>query len=109
MAPGFTERFQSAPVKVTSRGIVRRASQDAVTGLVLTVDHGRGVTTSYSHNSKLLVAQGQRVSRGEVIAESGSTGRSTGPHVHYQLELGRVPVDPLRFRVARPALVSGQR
>ncbi len=95
------------PVKVTSNGVVRRASADAVNGLVLTVDHGRGVTTSYCHNSRLLVAEGQLVKRGEVIAESGNTGRSTGPHVHYQLELGRVPVDPLRFRVSRPALVSG--
>ncbi len=94
------------PVRAVSDGVVRRVSEDSVNGRVLTIDHGRGVTTSYCHNSLVLALEGQRVKRGDVVAESGKTGRSTGPHVHYQLELGRVPVDPLRFRVSKPTLVS---
>ncbi|HYO56893.1 M23 family metallopeptidase [Archangium sp.] len=85
-------------VRAVADGTVRRASEDGVNGRVLILDHGRGVTTAYCHNSELLVRPGQRVTRGELIARSGNTGRSTGPHLHYQLELSAQPVDPLRFR-----------
>jgi murein DD-endopeptidase MepM/ murein hydrolase activator NlpD len=85
-------------VHAVSAGTVRRASEDGVNGRVLIVDHGRGVTTAYCHNSELLVRPGQRVKRGELIARSGNTGRSTGPHLHYQLEMSSQPVDPFRFR-----------
>jgi murein DD-endopeptidase len=85
-------------VKVVHDGIVRRASEDAVNGKLVIVDHGRGVATAYCHNSKLLVTVGQLVRAGDVVAQSGNTGRSTGPHLHYQLELARRPVDPLLFR-----------
>ncbi|MCY1080773.1 M23 family metallopeptidase [Archangium lansingense] len=85
-------------VRAVSDGTVRRASEDGVNGRVLILDHGRGVTTAYCHNSELLVRPGQRVTRGELIARSGNTGRSTGPHLHYQLELSAQPVDPFRFR-----------
>ncbi len=95
-------------VRVVAAGTVRRASEDAVNGRVLIIDHGRGVTTAYCHNSELLVRVGQRVERGDVISLSGNTGRSTGPHLHYQLELGARPVDPLRFR-ARARVQAGGR
>ncbi len=95
-------------VRVVAAGTVRRASEDAVNGRVLIVDHGRGVTTAYCHNSELLVRVGQRVERGDVISLSGNTGRSTGPHLHYQLELGARPVDPMRFR-ARARVQAGGR
>ncbi|HSP81062.1 MAG TPA: M23 family metallopeptidase [Myxococcaceae bacterium] len=85
-------------VLAVANATVRRASEDAINGKVLILDHGRGVTTAYCHNSELLVRPGQRVARGEPIARSGNTGRSTGPHLHYQLELSAQPVDPLRFR-----------
>jgi murein DD-endopeptidase MepM/ murein hydrolase activator NlpD len=88
-------------VRAVANGVVRRASYDAINGNVLVVDHGRGVTTAYCHNSELLVPVGAAVARGEVIAKSGNTGRSTGPHVHYQLALADTPVDPLRFRPLR--------
>jgi murein DD-endopeptidase MepM/ murein hydrolase activator NlpD len=94
-------------VHAVADGTVRRASEDAVNGRVLIVDHGRGVTTAYCHNSELLVHRGQRVSRGELIARSGNTGRSTGPHLHYQLELAAQPVDPLRFRARSSPVVDG--
>ena len=86
-------------VRVTSAGIVRRVSEDAVNGKVVIVDHGRGVTTAYCHNSELLVSVGQRVERGQLLSKSGSTGRSTGPHLHYQLEFAGTPVDPLAYRM----------
>jgi murein DD-endopeptidase MepM/ murein hydrolase activator NlpD len=91
------------PVHATGAGIVRRASEDAINGKVVIIDHGRGVTTAYCHNSELLVSAGDRVEAGQVISKSGTTGRSTGPHVHYQLELGGKPVDPLRFHRAELA------
>ncbi|MBL8924578.1 MAG: M23 family metallopeptidase [Myxococcaceae bacterium] len=89
-------------IVATGKGVVVRAAEDAVNGRYLVVDHGHGVTTAYLHNSRLLVDEGQLVSTGDVIAESGNTGRSTGPHLHYQLELSRVPVDPLLFRAPAP-------
>jgi murein DD-endopeptidase len=97
---------QGTPVTVTADGVVRRASEDAVNGKVAIVDHGRGVTTAYCHASRLLVAPGERVRAGDVVAESGNTGRSTGPHLHYQLELAHQPVDPFSFRGSAPALAE---
>ena len=82
-------------VRATASGIVRRASHDGVNGNVLVLDHGRGVTTAYCHNDRLLVGVGEAVEEGQAIARSGNTGRSTGPHLHYQLELRGEPVDPL--------------
>jgi hypothetical protein len=87
-------------VHVTADGTVRRASEDSVNGRVVIVDHGRGVTTAYCHNEELLVRSGEKVSRGEVISHSGSTGRSTGPHLHYQLEFGGTPVDPFVYHLS---------
>lgn len=92
---------EGTAVKVVAAGVVKRASEDAVNGKVVIIDHGRGVTTAYCHNSRLLVSTGDAVTAGQVISESGNTGRSTGPHLHYQLELGRRPVDPFVFRGRR--------
>ncbi|MFZ5439701.1 MAG: M23 family metallopeptidase [Myxococcota bacterium] len=97
---------EGTPVKVVADGVVRRASEDAVNGRVVIVDHGRGVSTAYCHNSALRVTTGQRVKAGDVIADSGSTGRSTGPHVHYQLELGHQPMDPFAFRGSKPVVLE---
>jgi murein DD-endopeptidase len=98
---------EGTPVRSVADGFVRRASEDSVNGRLLVVDHGRGVTTAYCHNQKLLVEEGNWVPRGAVIALSGNTGRSTGPHLHYQLELAERPVDPFAFRSApRPVATS---
>ncbi|ATB27722.1 M23 family metallopeptidase [Melittangium boletus] len=93
-------------VRAVADGTVSRASEDDVNGQVIILTHGRGVTTAYCHNSRLLVRSGQRVARGDVIARSGNTGRSTGPHLHYQLALFAQPVDPLRFRPKTLAVVD---
>jgi murein DD-endopeptidase MepM/ murein hydrolase activator NlpD len=97
---------EGTPVKAVADGVVRRASEDAVNGRVVIIDHGRGVSTAYCHNSVLLVITGQAIKAGDVIANSGTTGRSTGPHVHYQLELGHKPMDPFAFRGSTPVLID---
>lgn len=90
------------PVRAVASGIVRRASSDGVNGSIVVLDHGRGVVTLYCHNDALLVRNGQRVQRGQIISRSGNTGRSTGPHLHYQLDLAGQAVDPLRYRSGHP-------
>jgi murein DD-endopeptidase len=97
---------EGTPVRATAAGLVRRVSSDFVNGNLVVVDHGHGVTTSYLHNDELLCAPGARVARGEVIALSGNSGRSTGPHLHYQLELSGTPIDPLRLRSGSAMLSS---
>ena len=97
---------EGTPVKVVANGIVRRASEDAVNGKVVIIEHGRGVATAYCHNSNLRVTTGQKVTAGDIIADSGTTGRSTGPHVHYQLELGHKPMDPFAFRGSKPVILE---
>jgi murein DD-endopeptidase MepM/ murein hydrolase activator NlpD len=94
-------------VRAAGSGVVRRAGSDSANGRAIVLDHGRGVVTIYCHNEELLVREGQRVTRGQVIARSGSTGRSTGPHLHYQLDLSGTPVDPLHYRAQKPKAIAG--
>ena len=72
-------------VGATADGIVSFAGWTENSGIVVVVEHGRGFSTAYAHNQKASVTVGQRVVRGESIALSGSTGISTGPHVHYEI------------------------
>ena len=89
---------EGTPVFAGGHAHVRRASEDELNGKIVVLDHGRGVATAFLHNSALLVEKGDDVARGQQISRSGNTGRSTGPHLHYQLELSGVAVDPLRYR-----------
>jgi len=66
-------------------------------GLTVKIDHGDGVSTLYAHNSRLLVKQGESVSTGQAIAEVGSTGRSTGPHVHFEVRYNGIAKNPMTF------------
>jgi len=95
------------PVRASGAGVVRRAGEDAANGRAIVLDHGGGVVTIYCHNDELLVRDGDHVQRGQIIARSGNTGRSTGPHLHYQLDLAGAPVDPLRYRAERPKTARG--
>jgi murein DD-endopeptidase MepM/ murein hydrolase activator NlpD len=61
------------------------------------LDHGYGLETLYGHTKAILVKKGQKVRRGDTIALMGSTGRSTGPHVHYEVHVNGTPVDPLSY------------
>jgi len=84
-------------VVVTADGIVSSVKTEPGYGKVVIVDHGYGYRTIYGHNSKYYVKVGQRVRRGERIAAVGNTGRSTGSHVHYEIRLNGVPVNPYKY------------
>jgi murein DD-endopeptidase MepM/ murein hydrolase activator NlpD len=66
-------------------------------GLYICIAHGGGLSTCYAHNSSLGVSQGQSVKQGQVIAQSGNTGNSTGPHVHFEVRVNGTPVDPMGY------------
>ena len=85
------------PVTATADGIVARVEYLPAYGKMLVIDHGYGYRTLFAHNSRILVKSGQRVARGERIAEVGNTGRSTGSHLHYEVQLNGVPIDPRKF------------
>ncbi|MGV1869166.1 M23 family metallopeptidase [Agrobacterium rosae] len=89
-----------AEVHTTGAGTVISAGFSGGYGNMVEVDHGKGITTRYGHLSQILVKEGDKVALGEVIGKAGSTGRSTGPHVHYEVRLNDNPVDPTRFLVA---------
>lgn len=82
-------------VRAAGAGTVRDVEEDAVYGNFVTVDHGEGYLTLYAHASEILVETGQRVRRNEVIALSGNSGRSTAPHLHFEIRLDGEAVDPL--------------
>ena len=82
-------------IRAAGSGQVVDAASDPTYGLMVLIEHGGGVRTLYGHASLLLVDRGQRVLQGEVIALSGSTGRSTAPHLHFEILKNGNPVDPL--------------
>ena len=91
------------PVRATADGTITSAGRHRFLGNVVTVDHGFGITTRYGHNSKILVQIGDHVRRGDIIAKAGSTGHSTGPHVHYEVWLNHRRTDPSRFMFEIPS------
>lgn len=86
-----------SPVMATGDGVVTFAGRQGGLGNKIIIDHGYGLATVYGHNSQILVKEGDRVTRGTLIARVGSTGRSTGPHCHYEVLVNGVPVDPTRY------------
>lgn len=91
------------PIYAPADGIVRRIKWDRGYGLILEIDHGYGVVTKYAHNSKVAVKPGMRVKRGQIIAYVGNTGRSTGPHLHYEVLVYNKNVNPLKYIIPRSA------
>jgi murein DD-endopeptidase MepM/ murein hydrolase activator NlpD len=85
------------PVHATADGIVSFAGYEGGYGKMVAIDNGYGVVTRFAHNSRIYVEQGQKVHRWDVIAAVGSTGRSTGPHCHYEVRVHGVPVDPINY------------
>lgn len=85
------------PVMASANGVVSRVATLPDYGKIVVLDHGYGYQTYYAHNSEIFVKTGQRVQRGEKIAAVGNTGRSTGSHLHYEVRLNGVPVNPRRY------------
>ncbi len=82
------------PVRAAADGRVTYAGWNGGYGILVIIDHGNGVETRYAHNSRVNVKVGQQVSRGQIVAYSGNTGNSTGPHVHFEIRYRNNPVNP---------------
>ncbi|HWR45679.1 M23 family metallopeptidase [Sporomusa sp.] len=87
------------PIVATADGEVVRSEWSEGYGNIVQIDHGNGIATIYGHNSRIVVKVGQSVRKGQVISYLGSTGRSTGPHVHYEVRVNGAAVDPISFMV----------
>jgi len=85
------------PVIASADGIISDIREDWSLGKILLISHGFGMTTRYAHLNKVLVRIGQKVKRGDKIAEVGTSGRATGPHLHYEVRLNGVPANPMRY------------
>ena len=85
------------PVVAPAAGTVVRRTHDTGFGKVLTVNHGHGVSTRYGHLHTMDATVGQSISRGDVIGTVGNTGLSTGPHLHYEVHVNKVRIDPMKF------------
>ncbi|WP_461210626.1 peptidoglycan DD-metalloendopeptidase family protein [Desulfocurvus sp. DL9XJH121] len=88
---------KGTPIYAPAKGKVTFAGRENGYGVTLTVDHGTGITTRYGHLHSFAVKNGQKVTRGQLVAYVGNTGRSTGPHLHYEVRLNGVPVNPMRY------------
>ena len=85
------------PILAASGGVVLEAKFQPGYGNMVEIDHGDGLITRYAHASSLMVKQGQLVERGQQVARVGSSGRSTGPHLHFEVRLAGQPLDPRLF------------
>ncbi|MGB9179281.1 MAG: peptidoglycan DD-metalloendopeptidase family protein [Pyrinomonadaceae bacterium] len=85
------------PVAATANGTVIFAGWQSGYGQVVVIDHGGGLTTRYGHLSHVDASVGQTIKRGDIVGNVGSTGRSTGPHLHYEVRLNDEPVDPMQY------------
>ena len=85
------------PIIAPANGIVSDVGNDTALGKVVVIFHGFGMISRCGHLNKVFVKVGQRVKRGEKIAEVGMTGKTTGPHVHYEIKLNGIPVNPMRY------------
>ena len=88
---------KGTPVLATADGVVTFIGKKGLLGKTIIVDHGHGMVTRYGHCSKFLKKRGEKVKRWEPIALVGNTGRSTGPHVHYEVRLNGIPVNPYKY------------
>jgi murein DD-endopeptidase MepM/ murein hydrolase activator NlpD len=86
-----------APIVASADGVVSFTGWDRGYGRVVVIKHGHGFDTKYAHLKKSIVKKGQHVKRGETIGLVGSSGRTTGPHLHYEVHLNGVPVNPIRY------------
>src|SRR3989344_5267488 len=85
------------PVRAPADGVISFAGWDEQFGKLVSIDHGYGVLTRYAHNSQIYVQVGQKVSKFDVVSATGNTGRSTGPHFHYEVRVNGIPVNPMNY------------
>jgi murein DD-endopeptidase MepM/ murein hydrolase activator NlpD len=85
------------PIIAPADGIVSDTGKDYSHGNVVVISHGFGMASRYNHLSKIFVRAGQKVKRGDKIAEIGMTGKTTGPHLHYEVRVNGIPVNPVRY------------
>jgi murein DD-endopeptidase MepM/ murein hydrolase activator NlpD len=97
---------QGSNVYATADGVVCHSKYDRGYGYTIRVDHGNGVITKYAHNAKLLVKKGKKVKRGDVIAYLGNSGRSTAPHLHYEVKVNGIAQNPLNFILPSDVVVD---
>jgi hypothetical protein len=90
---------KGTPVYATANGVVASTAYQSGLGNLIVINHGNGYSTSYGHLSKIMVASGHKVNRGELIGLVGSTGYSTGPHLHYEVHQNDRPIDPANYIV----------
>ncbi len=88
---------EGTPIIAPADGVILFAGKKWRIGNMIKLDHGYGTITRYGHIEKFMKKKGDRVKRGEVLALVGNTGRSTGPHLHYEVRLNGVPVDPMQY------------
>jgi murein DD-endopeptidase MepM/ murein hydrolase activator NlpD len=86
-----------APVRAAGAGVIVTAGWQGGYGRLVEIDHGNGMTTRYAHLSKILVREGEEVANGAIVGRVGSSGRSTGPHLHYEVRKRGAAVNPLKF------------
>lgn len=85
------------PITATADGVVSFVGEKGSFGLMVVIDHGHGITTRYAHLDQTVKKKGETTKRGETIALMGNSGRSTGPHLHYEVRLNGVPVNPSKY------------
>ena len=88
---------KGSKIYATADGTVKQSNYERGYGYTVEIDHGNGIITRYAHNAKLLVKKGQKVERGDVIAYLGNSGRSTAPHLHYEVRVNGAPENPLKY------------
>jgi len=88
---------KKTPIVASANGVVTYVGRKGYLGKVVFIDHGYGIVTRYAHLYKALIKKGDRVKRGDKIALVGSSGRTTGPHLHYEVRLNGVPVNPAKY------------
>jgi murein DD-endopeptidase MepM/ murein hydrolase activator NlpD len=85
------------PVRTAAHGRVLFAAEQRGYGLLLIIEHEAGLVTLYAHNEALKVKEGQKVEDGEVVATVGESGHTTGPHLHFEVRVNGIPVDPMLY------------
>jgi murein DD-endopeptidase MepM/ murein hydrolase activator NlpD len=99
-------------IHAAAGGVVRTVEWHPAYGHMVELDHGNGLVTRYAHTSKVFVKVGDLIKRGQIVAAIGTTGRSTGPHLHFEVLVDKVPQNPARFlagRGAAPKTLAGAR